>query len=312
MSILDHDLISERYFFPSEDAPADPTWVDVDGARLACYATPRRHDLTVLHFHGNGEVVAGYVPWFVDWMGELEADCFLAEYRGYGASTGTPRLGKMLDDVEAIIEAVGRPADEIVVFGRSVGSIYAIETAYRFPEVAGLILESGIADPGERILLRCTPDELGVSKARLDAAFAERLDNLAKLQSRDKPTLVLHTENDHLVDVSHGERLAAAPARKARLVTFHAGDHNTIFSANREEYEEEVQRLLHRSRRSPSADDTLEGMEVREDTLEMHGSPGPKRVGPGQTTPIEIPPALRGDRAEADEASSEPPADSEE
>ena len=58
-----------------------------------------------------------------------ESTYFLAEYRGYGGSTGEPSLVAMLDDVDAIFSALGRPAGELVVYGRSIGSIYAIEFA---------------------------------------------------------------------------------------------------------------------------------------------------------------------------------------
>ena len=61
-SLLNHPLISERYFFPRTEAPAQPFWVDCnDGVRLACaYHETNPAAPTVVHFHGNGEVVADY------------------------------------------------------------------------------------------------------------------------------------------------------------------------------------------------------------------------------------------------------------
>jgi pimeloyl-ACP methyl ester carboxylesterase len=244
MSVLDHPLITERYFFPRRIAVANPTWVDMEEGRLACHATRRGHPLTVVHFHGNGEVNADYVPAFVQLLDELGADCFLAEYRGYGASEGVPQLGKMLDDVEAIFEAVGRPPEELIVFGRSVGSIYAIEFVRRYPEAAGLVLESAIADPLERILMRVTPAELGTTLSAVEAECRERLDHRAKLQARHKPTLIMHTKNDSLVNVSHATRLASYQAENVRLVLFPHGDHNTAFAVNRDQYVEELGELI--------------------------------------------------------------------
>jgi pimeloyl-ACP methyl ester carboxylesterase len=244
MSVLDHPLITARYFFPRKVAVANPTWVDVEPGRLACYASQSGHPLTVVHFHGNGEVVADYVPEFVEMLAALGADCFLAEYRGYGASDGVPRLGQMLDDVEAIFKAVGRRPEEIIVFGRSVGSIYAIEFAHRHPDVAGLVLESGIADPLERVLLRVTPSELGMSLRDIEAEFRKRLDHMAKLRARRKPTLIMHTKNDSLVAASHAERLASGPVENVRLVLFPRGDHNTIFPENHDRYVDELRELI--------------------------------------------------------------------
>jgi len=244
MSVLDHPLITARYFFPRPEPVANPTWVDVEGGRLACFASRRRHPLTVVLFHGNGEVVADYVPFFAELLHGLGADCFFAEYRGYGASQGVPQLGKMLDDVEALFQAVGRRPEELVVLGRSVGSIYAIEFAHRYPAVAGLVLDSGIASPLERIMLRASPAELGMSLSALQAAFLERLDHREKLRARHKPTLILHTQHDSLVEVSHAERLASYQTENVRLVLFPQGDHNTCFAINRARYVEELRELI--------------------------------------------------------------------
>jgi uncharacterized protein len=58
----------------------------------------------------------------------------LAEYRGYGMSTGHPSLVDMLDDVTAIIQHVGRlniPAQKVILFGRSIGSPHALHGVSR-------------------------------------------------------------------------------------------------------------------------------------------------------------------------------------
>ncbi len=236
MNIADHDIISQRYFFPRRHALADETVIDVGEAKLACYANDAGHNLTLVHFHGNGEIVADYLPGFADTIADLGANTFFAEYRGYGGSTGTPRLGAMLDDVTPIQEAIAAPIGQIVVFGRSIGSIYAIEFAARFPQVAGLVLESGIADVLERILLRAAPEELGTTHEAMRAEFARLFDHEQKLGKYKGPTLILHAKKDHLVDKSHAERNAAWAGGDTKLVLFDRGDHNSIFHTNRTKY----------------------------------------------------------------------------
>ncbi|MGM0559122.1 MAG: alpha/beta hydrolase [Myxococcota bacterium] len=244
MSVADHDIITQRYFFPRRTSPPAPTRVDVGAAELACHHADRGHGLTVLHFHGNGEVVADYVPGLADGFDDLGANAFFAEYRGYGGSTGTPRLGAMLDDVSPVCDAVGVPDEQIVVFGRSIGSIYAIELAKRRPDIAGLVLESGIADVLERILLRATPAELGTTREEMEREFGELFDHEQKLGEFGGPTLVLHAENDHLVDKSHAERNARWAGGKSELVIFPRGDHNSIFHVNRDAYLERLGAFL--------------------------------------------------------------------
>jgi pimeloyl-ACP methyl ester carboxylesterase len=236
--ILDHPLLSKRYFFPTREPPEPVLTVDCGPDQLACaYERPCAEGRTVIFFHGNGELVADYQPWLARTLGKRGLNLLLAEYRGYGGSTGTPCLGGMLDDVDAILHAAEVPAARVVAFGRSLGSIYALELAARHPDIAGLVLESALADPLERILLRVTPEELGVSRAQLEQAVHAELDHQGKLRRYGGPLLVLHGRNDSLVDVSHGKRLASwgVPSR-TRLVLLPDGDHNSVMKASWGEY----------------------------------------------------------------------------
>jgi pimeloyl-ACP methyl ester carboxylesterase len=242
--LLDHPLIAERYFFPR---PGPPRWrldVDAGDALLACAL--RRVDLdgqTVVHFHGNGEVVADWQDGFDDAVLGMGWDLLLSEYRGYGGSTGEPLLGRMLDDVGPVMRAAG-PPERVVVFGRSVGSLFALEAVARFPEVAGLVLESAIADPLERLLLRVDSRELGVSRSAFQAAVAARLDHRSKIGGYRGPVLILHSRRDGLVEVNHAERLAAWAGGKVTVEIFEEGDHNSILAVNQESYLEALGAFL--------------------------------------------------------------------
>jgi hypothetical protein len=163
-------------------------------------------------------------------------NCFLAEFRGYGMSTGMPALGKMLCDVEKIIRAIDQPPENLVLFGRSVGSIHAIHGISLFPRVAGLIIESGIADPLERLLLRVDPSELGVTLPEMEAAVAAELNHQEKLASYKGPSLIMHTRHDGLVDVSHGQRIYDWVGGPKTLKIFPQGNHNNIMFVNAREY----------------------------------------------------------------------------
>lgn len=236
-SILDDPLLGNRYFFPRIGRPVFPFTVTTEAGNLFCsYIHEHPGAATVVHFHGNGEVAA-------DWEGELAEElhqrgfnCLLAEYRGYGRSDGFPALVSMLDDVRPIVEACGEPMSKIVLFGRSLGSIYAIHGAATIPKIAGLVLESGIADVAERILLRVTPRELGTDQAGFLSEVKCFFDHERKLRRWGGPTLVLHSLHDGLVDVSHGERLARWAGDRAELKVFRQGDHSSIYFANQAEY----------------------------------------------------------------------------
>ena len=236
--VLNHPLITERYFFPRQEAFPDPFWIDCGNVRLACNYNEIDPDaMTVVHFHGNGEIVADYIDFLPDIFARFGCNCLLAEFRGYGMSDGRPELGKILDDVGMILDKLPCPSDKTVFFGRSVGSIPAIHAASLWPDAAGMIIESGIADVLERLLLRVHPMELGVSGEELQQAVADRLDQKEKISAFKGPLLILHTANDGLVDVEHAEKLfawATSPDKKIEI--FPRGDHNSIMMVNADAY----------------------------------------------------------------------------
>lgn len=230
--LLDHDIVSQRYFFPRREPLADPFVVAVDGAELHCYRrAPHDGAPTVLHFHGNGEVVADWASDFAPALIDAGVNVVLAEYRGYGGSTGRPQLVRMLDDAVAVADATGVAPERLVVYGRSVGSIYALHVAAE-RRVGALVIESGISDVLERLVLRLDPRELGTTAPELRAAVAEVCDHRAKIAAHAGPALILHARGDDLVPPVNAEELAAWAGERAALHLFGEGDHNTIHYYN--------------------------------------------------------------------------------
>lgn len=236
-NLLDHALIEQRYFFPRKGFFADPFWVDVDGARLACsYHEIDPKAKTLVHFHGNGEIVDDWRGDFVHLINQMGCNCFLAELRGYGQSSGQAQLGKMIRDVVPTVEALKCKEQDLIFFGRSVGGIFALEAASRFPNAAGLVLESAVADVLERLLLRVHPDELNVDLSTLRNVVDEQANHQQKMASFKGDTLVLHAVHDHLIDVSHGKRLYDWASGRKTIQLFDRGDHNSIMMLNARAY----------------------------------------------------------------------------
>lgn len=237
-SILDHPAISGCYLYPQDRSVQGPFLVDVQGIRLACYnrvVDPDR--FTLVHFHGNGEAVADYVPWMADAIVALGLNAFFVEYRQYGDSTGKAQLVAMLGDGEAAIKAAAIPFEKVIAFGRSIGSLYAIELVSRQPSIAGLILESGIANPAERFLARADLSSTPFTQADVVAEARRFFDHERKLSGYSNPLLILHTEHDGLIEISHAERnYRWAASSQKKLVRFPVGNHNSIMGDNQDEY----------------------------------------------------------------------------
>jgi pimeloyl-ACP methyl ester carboxylesterase len=218
------------------------------GSKLACH----RHEVggdapTVVFFHGNGEVVADYVPDLPSLLGRLGCSSVLVEYRGYGGSTGRPGLQAMVDDVGAVLSAIDVPDSHLILFGRSIGSIAAIRGILLRPRAFGLVIDSGIFDVLERITERVTADELGIDASELADTIARELDPGRALAGFRGRSLIMHTRHDDLVDVSHAERLFETSCEPKRLVIFDRGDHNNIFEENRAEYVRALEELIARA-----------------------------------------------------------------
>ena len=237
-NILDSPAISGHYLFPQPRMVRDVFSVEVSGATLSCYRQGAATDRpTLVHFHGNGEAVADYVPDIADHFSAVGVNCLFVEYREYGGSTGSARLVEMLPDGEAVVRAAGLAFDKVIAFGRSIGSLYAIELAHRHDNIAGLIIESGIADPSERFLTYADLQSAGFQPQDVELEVKKHFDHQAKLANYRNPVLLMHTENDGLVDISHAERLLDwAGSEDKQLVRFPNGDHNSIMGWNLDEY----------------------------------------------------------------------------
>lgn len=246
MSILDSAAISGRYLFPQDRFVDGPFIVETDNVQLACY---RRiidpEAMTMVHFHGNGEAVADYVPFMADVFADMNLNSLFVEYREYGGSTGKAQLVSMLGDGEAAMKAAGVSAENAVVFGRSIGSLYAIELAHRQPNIAGLIIESGIADPSERFLTYADLAAAGIDESDVHAEVQRHFDHQQKLSGYTNPLLILHTEVDGLINMSHAERnFEWAGSTQKQFVRFPNGNHNTIFRANLTDYMDALKKFV--------------------------------------------------------------------
>jgi len=149
----------------------------------------------------------------------------------------------MLEDVQKIFEALNLQEENLIIFGRSIGSIFAIHFAYKYPNISGLILESALAEPMNFLLQRRPQlveylEEKGILQDLLRES-QKYLNNKEKLQVYKGPLLIFHTKSDSLVSVRHSEQIyewAVTPESEKKLIIFENGNHNTIFYMNAESY----------------------------------------------------------------------------
>lgn len=245
-SILGDPAISGCYFFPQARRVSDPFIIEVNGVSLNCYQKIVNPDaFTLVHFHDNGETVSDYLPDLADIFAGKGLNTLFVEYRGYGGSSGTASLASMLGDGETVLEAAGLAQERTIAFGRSIGSLYAIELVSRLPRIAGLIIDSGITNLIPRFLDQVDFSAFGLNEPEVHAELQRLFDHEKKLSNYHQPLLVLHTENDGLLDFSNAEKLHDwAGSSKKRLVGSPVGNHNSIMASNFVEYFEVVDEFL--------------------------------------------------------------------
>jgi len=195
-----------------------------DGAIIHGWFVPAKQGRgTLLFFHGN----AGNISHRLDSLKifhDLGLSTLIIDYRGYGNSHGTITEQGTYFDAEAawshLTESRKIPAQEIVVFGRSLGAAIGAYIAAR-KKPAALILESAFTS---------VPD----MAARLYPVFPVRLlsrfeyNTEKALVSVTSPVLIIHSPDDEIIPYENGQILYNS-AREPKHFLAIRGGHNEGF-----------------------------------------------------------------------------------
>jgi hypothetical protein len=186
---------------------------------------------TLLFFHGNAGNIAHRRESIAIFV-ELGLDVLIIDYRGFGRSQGSPSEHGLYRDAAAawhwLTDERGVGADEIVLFGRSLGGAVAIELAAR-TEPAALIVESSfdrlrhLADAHYPLLSRLIP-------------LRYRFPSVERIAAAGCPVLVLHSPHDEIVPYRLGRRLYDAATPPKRFVELDGG-HNDGFLRTQPAYQ---------------------------------------------------------------------------
>ena len=140
-SALDSPQASGSSFYPrrhwteTPEGAVDYAITVDDGVQLSGrFFAVGRENPTVLFFYGNGETAAGYDT-VAPFYNRIGANFFVVDYRGYGASGGSPAFNPMLSDARKVLDwlrgtmAELRFTGPLYVMGRSMGRHSAFELA---------------------------------------------------------------------------------------------------------------------------------------------------------------------------------------
>ena len=236
-------------FFPTRALDATPeqwglAYEDVrfstaDGMNLHGWYLPREGARgTLLFFHGN----AGNISHRGDSIrifNRLGLNVFIIDYRGYGRSDGSPDETGLYTDARAawdwLTQERNVPADSIVIFGRSLGGVVAVQLAAEV-QAAGLIVESAFSSA------RDVADEIFPLLSRL-VWLRFRFDARRAIADVRFPVLIMHSRHDEIIPYANGKRLFEAAQEPRRFFEMR-GDHNSGFLQSQPEYGNALEQFL--------------------------------------------------------------------
>lgn len=193
----------------------------INSDRIKLYAwflKPVQNMPVFLHFHGQAESILSHqdVALFCAKEG---FGLFMLSYRGHYKSWGKASEQGIYDDAQAAIcelKKLGVDADKIILWGHSLGSAVAIETALH-NKVAGIILQSPIKEIKSAAIdvynfycKRIHLDLMGVFvKAHvMRINFVQQFDNMNKIQKVKCPILILHSTTDKIAPCQNSVELS--------------------------------------------------------------------------------------------------------
>ncbi|MCP3916336.1 MAG: hypothetical protein GY711_12335 [bacterium] len=238
-------------FYPApEPTAADglPLLAGVD-ARLIEVARPDGRMLTgydarptgaadtpvLLYFHGNAGNVAGRARWLAGFVRSSGLRVVLASYSGYGGNAGSPSEDELERDALAFHDHLtenGVAADQLVVYGESIGGTAALRVASERP-CAGAIVQSTLASLSS--MAGHVYPWLPLCGVLTRGSFP----NDERATGLRVPLWIVHGTDDEIVPYSEGETLrAAAPA--AEFLPIEGARHNDLFEVAGEVYLKEI------------------------------------------------------------------------
>ncbi len=238
-------------YFPSKEIQATPLAVGLeyedvsfeaeDGVKISAWFLPAQDGADVaIFFHGNG----GNISYNLDRIALIRGTgmgVLAIDYRGYGASGGSPTEAGTYLDAEAAWRYLTdqRSVDpaQIVIYGHSLGGSIAAHLAVQHsPRM--LVVDSSftsVADLGS--------DMYRIFPVRLLCRFG--YDTQAAVSKVDCPVLIIHSKSDGLIPFAHGRRLFEAASEPKDFLELTSG-HNDPADFSSIQLKDRMETLLDR------------------------------------------------------------------
>jgi hypothetical protein len=259
--------VNRMFYYPTRDVYGTPashglryeqvSFLSDDGTRLSGWFIPAVGDAmgTVVHFHGNAQNMTAHFS-YVAWLPREGFNLFVFDYRGYGASGGSPDREGVYRDCVAALECVRRRADvdpdRIVLLGQSLGGANAIAVAGSGDagKIRAVAVDSAFFS--YRLIVRDQMRHIPlVSLLRWPLSFVivgnGRSPGPAVANISPTPLLIFHGDEDQVVPIRHGIMLFDAAKEPKEFVRVPGGRHTDAFVRPEPQYRRKLMEFFKES-----------------------------------------------------------------
>ena len=149
---------------------------------------------TLLWSHGNAEHL-GYLESYLDYLNDEGFGIIAYDYPGYGLSDGKPTEKGCYNNIQAVwnhlTNTLSVPKKNIFIIGQSVGTGPSVWLAEQHT-TAGLVLFSPLKS------INAVPFNINIFPY-------DRFPNIDTIKNVKSPLLVIHGDQDEIIDISHGK-----------------------------------------------------------------------------------------------------------
>jgi fermentation-respiration switch protein FrsA (DUF1100 family) len=255
LSVVFYHKIENFYvFFPQTNLEITPddlnlNYRDVyfnspDREKLHGWFFPTAADHPVIMIsHGNACNISHMLD-YANILTGMNLQVFLFDYRGYGRSTGTPSEKGIYMDAQAaydyLVNEERIAADNIILFGQSLGAAAAIDVAIK-NYIRSIIIEGAFTSTRD---MAKTMFPLSIVSFLLPSNY----NNLEKMVLITAPKLIVHGEHDEIVPFFMGKTLFEASMDPKYFYAIKGAGHNDTFIVGGKRYFEDIAYFANHSR----------------------------------------------------------------
>ena len=200
---------------------------------------------TILYFHGNAELAQEY-DLIAEFYHKVGINLIVADYRGYGLSTGTPNRDNLHSDSIKIFDYTlvylkeYHYNQQLIVMGRSLGSASACEIiSKRENDIDSCIIESGFAT--EHPLFRL----MNINPESVSYSLSDGFENLKKIKKYKKPIYFIHADLDQIIPISEARlMMKECSSKKKDLFAVNGAGHNNIIMVMGDDYFKKIKKFI--------------------------------------------------------------------